>query len=439
MYSTKNENFVEQEIPVASTKPVKWLQKLKEESWEAELLISAIAIFGTFQLFKVINWLTNIFIDQLPVSQYLIGYFIVVMGLLAVSVLVSMFVIHFFLRAYWVGLVGLNSVYPDYSIEDSAYSEIYTEKILSILPKLKDSLIKVDQLCSVIFSAAFCILLIYSYLALTATIYLFIFNFLSQYVPNYILIIPVAAIIFITLLQSIIGIVANLKMFKHNQSLQLFAFKLVKIASVIMFGPLYKSLLQITMTFGSNFKKNKALVRLVVLFLLSGIVVAVAQIGNTYIFYLIGQDYYFDSTKLYSGFYQSENKNTDFLLTPEIQSDLIQSSTIKLFIPIFSHEDKIQEETCGSFKRDENEPRSQNRRKAREFNLACYSTYNQVFLNGKKQNSDFIKYYHSKTGQFGILSYISGKVLLKGKNTIDVKKVNGKEVVSEWSIPFQKL
>ena len=32
-----------------------WLQRLKEESWEAELLVSAIAIFGTFQLFAVIG------------------------------------------------------------------------------------------------------------------------------------------------------------------------------------------------------------------------------------------------------------------------------------------------------------------------------------------------------------------------------------------------
>jgi len=46
-------------------KSKKWLQKLKDESWEAELLVSAIAIFGTFQLFKVVDWSTNKFIDLL--------------------------------------------------------------------------------------------------------------------------------------------------------------------------------------------------------------------------------------------------------------------------------------------------------------------------------------------------------------------------------------
>ena len=53
-----------------------WLQRLKDESWEAELLISAIAIFGTFQLFGFIDWWTNMFIDILNPNQYYVGYFI---------------------------------------------------------------------------------------------------------------------------------------------------------------------------------------------------------------------------------------------------------------------------------------------------------------------------------------------------------------------------
>ncbi|MEE9407093.1 MAG: hypothetical protein V3V28_03350 [Polaribacter sp.] len=163
-----------------------WLQRLKNESWEAELLVSAIAIFGTFQLFKVINWTTNWFIDILTPNQYIYAYFIVFFGLIAISTLVAMFIIHFFLRAYWIGLVGLNSVFSDYSIEDSAYSKIYTEKILSILPKLTDSIQKVDKLCSVIFSVAFTFLLMFGYIALLASIYLLLFNLLSDYVSIYI-------------------------------------------------------------------------------------------------------------------------------------------------------------------------------------------------------------------------------------------------------------
>lgn len=62
-----------------------WLQKLKQESWEAELLISAVGIFGSFQLFGFIDWLANLFINLLPASLYIAAYFIVHSGLIAVS------------------------------------------------------------------------------------------------------------------------------------------------------------------------------------------------------------------------------------------------------------------------------------------------------------------------------------------------------------------
>ncbi|WNW01461.1 hypothetical protein RRF68_10735 [Tenacibaculum sp. HL-MS23] len=166
-----------------------WIQRLKEESWEAELLVSAIAIFGTFKLFDIVSWATNFFIDVLNPNQYFIAYFIVTFGLLAVSMLAAMFVIHFVLRAYWIGLVGLNSVFPDYSIEDSVYSKIYTKKILEVLPKLKESIQKTDELCSVIFSAAFTLLFMYAYMSLFASVYLFVYNLLSKYIASYILLI----------------------------------------------------------------------------------------------------------------------------------------------------------------------------------------------------------------------------------------------------------
>jgi hypothetical protein len=37
-------------------------------------LVSAIAIFGTFQLFDAVSWATDLFIDVIPSEQHLIGY-----------------------------------------------------------------------------------------------------------------------------------------------------------------------------------------------------------------------------------------------------------------------------------------------------------------------------------------------------------------------------
>ena len=378
-----------------------WLERLKDESWEAELLVSAIAIYGTFQLFGLINWGTNIFIDILNPNQYLIGYMIIFFGLVAVSILAAMFVIHFFLRAYWIGLVGLNSVFPDYSITDSAYSEIYTEKMLSILPKLKDSIQKVDELCSVIFSAAFTFLLMYSYIALFASAYLWLYNLLSKYIQSEILLIPLGLLLLSLLAQIIITIIANIKSNHKKRDLQIFSFKIVKLVSLLIYGPLYKSILQVSMIFGSNFKKKKSLAYLMLIFLFSGAFFAVFQINKTNIPYLINNTTYFDATKVYGAYYQTNNQNNDFLLAPEIESDKITSSLMKIFIPIFKYEKRMRTVVCGSSVKDNNLSKEEQRKEKNIYLLNCYKKYNIISLNGKEQIADYVRFVHPETNQSG--------------------------------------
>ncbi|ARV15214.1 hypothetical protein [Polaribacter sp. SA4-12] len=417
-----------------------WLQKLKNESWEAELLVSAIAIFGTFQLFKVINWTTNWFIDILDPSQYIVAYFIVFFGLIAISTLVAMFVIHFFLRAYWIGLVGLNSVFPDYSIEDSAYSKIYTEKILSILPKLTDSIEKVDKLCSVIFSVAFTLLLMLTYMAFFASVYLLLFNLLSEYISIYILLIPLIIFLIVYTIQMIISIVANVKKYKEDVKIQTWYFKIVKIGSIFMLGPLYKNILQITMIFGSNFKKNKALTKLIIAFMFSGMLVSFFKIKDTNIFYLIGKsfDITTDYSKPFSSFYKTENKDIDFLLTPQLESDVVTTKLTKLFIPIFEHERNSFQKNCPEFEDDDTKTRNENRIKGWQNKLDCYNNYHQILINDKIIEIDFNKYYHPKTKQFGIICYLKATDFVEGKNILTVNKINAEEnSISKWLIPFQ--
>ncbi|WP_340157882.1 hypothetical protein [uncultured Maribacter sp.] len=416
-------------------KNIKWLQRLKEESWEAELLVSAIAIFGTFQLFGLIEWVTNKYIDLLPVEQYIYGYMIVFLGLLAISILVSMFVIHFVLRAYWIGLVGLNSVFPDYSIEDSVYSKIYTEKILSILPKQQDTIQKVDELCSVIFSSAFTILLIYSYMSLFLSIYMLIYNLLLDYVPSYILLIPLFIVSGLLVLQMIFSVIGNLKKYKSNVLVQTWMFKLVKFTSMVTYGPLYRNLLQVSMVFGSNFKKKKSLVYLVLSFFASGIFLTLVKFQDTNIPHLIfPKDH--DVNLMYLSYYSDQNPDESFLLTPQIQSDIITGETVKLFIPVFHHECNYQAATCGEYQEDDSLSNEQERVKSRKFYLDCYEKYHKVTLNGTLLNIDFLKKDHAVSEQFGIVGFIDKELLKKGNNILLVTKTLGDVKEFKWSIPF---
>ena len=413
-----------------------WLQRLKDESWEAELLVSTVSIFGTFQLFEIINWASNMFIDLLNPKQYLYGYFITYFGLLAISILMSMFVIHFFLRAYWVGLVGLNSVFPDYSIKDSAYSEIYTEKMLNILPKLKDSIQKVDELCSVIFSAAFTLLLMYGYIAIFTSIYLLAFNLLSPYISAYILLAPAAILFLVGMIQSVFVLIANRKSNRHKIKLQNALFKFVQTTSIFTYGPLYKSILQVTMIFGSNFKKKKSIVYLIILFLVSGVFVSAKKLLDTNIPYLIDNKMYFNLSNAYPEFYRSENKKLNFLLAPEIDSDRIETNVLKLFIPIYKHEKNMRTSICEKIEKDPEASDLENRKKRTAQQVACYELYNFAYLNGEKISLDFLPYYHSITNQFGVISYIDLSGLNTGMQKLEIKKEFSEDNVQEWAIPF---
>lgn len=413
-----------------------WLQRLKDESWEAELLISTVAIFGTIQLFGGIDLLVDIMIDRLSPRQYLIGYGICFGGLLAVSILSTMFIIHFLLRAYWVGLVGLNSVFPDYSIEDSAYSKIYTERILGILPKLEKTIDDVDQLSSVIFSAAFFMLLTYGYLCLIIGLYLLLYNGLLPYVHEYILYFPILLFVGTIALQSFLGIFANMKRFKQVEWIQILLFKVTKLGSMLMLGPLYKYMLQISMSFASNFKKKKAIAGLVVIFILIGLFIAVFQFTDSKMQFLVRGQSYFDSSRTFSEFYATESENNTLLIAPQIDSDVVQSNVLKLFIPLYKHELSRLKDSCPMLQDNNKGKDSRSREDRSKQYLDCYTSYNIVQINDRPTEVEFIKYKHSKTSQFGILGYIESDVFSKGKNIISISK-NLKADTLSWEIPFQ--
>lgn len=420
----------------AETQPASWLQRLKEESWEAELLVSAVAIFGSFQLFAIVDWAVYQFVDILHLDQYLLGYLVAFITLFAVSILGSMFVIHFILRSYWVGLVGLNSVFPDYNTEDSVHSPIFTEKMLTKLPRLKDSITQVDELCSVIFACAFCLLMAYGYMALTMTIYLLIFNALVAIVPASIMYIPIYAIVILIVVQGLFSIVANNKKFHDNNTVQNLYFNSTHITYILTQGPLYKNIVQVIMVFVSHFNKKKSLVLLVSAFLLGGLATLAIKFDDTKLKYLAMPDYFQSETRTFAEYYANQNQTMDFLITPEIEADIISVSVVKIFIPILSKEKKgLSNQFCNDDKnlsKFEREERPQ----INQDQLACFQHYHQVLLNNEEITVDFMRSYHWRTNQSGLIAYLPLDISMVGNNLITIQKRFDTEPMQKWRIPF---
>lgn len=135
-----------------------WLQYLYRESWQQELLITGITLFLLFQVPDGIEYLeaklTLVFYE----SDLIIAGMMIMLGLLKVSsyVLIFNILIDIFLRGLWIGLIGLSSAFPEgIRMEKFKYHPTLKEKILSNITDPKTTIIKLDMLCSIIFSFTF--------------------------------------------------------------------------------------------------------------------------------------------------------------------------------------------------------------------------------------------------------------------------------------------
>lgn len=409
-----------------------WLQKLKDESWEAELLVAAISIFGTLQMFVFIEWVTAIFINILPQSFYLVAYFVVFSALLAISILASMFIIHFMLRAYWVGLVGLNSVFSDYSIDDSQDTKLYMKLLVEKLPTLDHSINRADNLCSVIFSAAFGFLMAYGWIFFSSAVFLFIANMIKDYVPAVLLFLPVVILVLLIVTQMVVLYICSLK--RHRQSMYWHNFytKVSIIISIYSYGPLYKAILQISSIFSSNFKHDKALVKLVLLFVFCGFCLAGVKLISTDIPYLIAPEAYHNPTKAEPRYYQNQGIGETFLIAPQINNNVIESRVIEVFIPVYSSERSLYKKQCDELT-SLDDPKREERRLAE---LACYEQYHKITVNGQVTTYNMIKTDHTNTNQSGIMAYVRiPNDFENGYYKIEIRKTIYDES-RLWDIPF---
>ena len=175
---------------------------------------------------------------------------------------------------------------------------------------------------------------------------------------------------------------------------------------------------------------------MIMLFLFSGVITATFQLDNTNIIYLNNHETYLDKTITHAGFYESNNEQINFLLTPEIESDVIHFQQIKLFIPIYRNESKLQQKVCGTYEKEDNLSEIERKEASRAHLLDCYNQYNLVFVNGKRIKVDYLIYAHPRTGQHGIICYVPLDDPNEGMNTLEIKKTYHEQSSTEWSIPF---
>ncbi len=207
----------------------KWLRKLERESWQAELIISGAALLGSLQLPGVLEKFQHYLLLNYEQASLHLWFFATSYWALFVYGLVFLFVFHFIVRALWIGLVGLNSIYPDGIIETALSSKDYQEKMKAEYGDIDGFINRLDRLGSGMFGTGFTFIGLFFNLGLFMSVAILLITFLQSLgVPDFWAWFAGLSPVIFTFLISIFSTVLNLPKFRDKAWVKQYHFPLAK-------------------------------------------------------------------------------------------------------------------------------------------------------------------------------------------------------------------
>lgn len=124
--------------------------------WELELLISGAVVFSLLQL---PGWVDDQYarVRLIRESSTMLGLMMLYVYIkVSLYTLIIAFLTHLAARGYWVGLIGLESVYPrGINWDNTNYGPVTTEVYRERLGRIQTHIDAADRFCSVLFPLAF--------------------------------------------------------------------------------------------------------------------------------------------------------------------------------------------------------------------------------------------------------------------------------------------
>ena len=141
---------------------IQWFEKLRLNSWEVEILIVGFVLVILFNIPDTLSLEITKLEEGFSVQHdgdfliWIIRFFTIGIVNEIVYILIISFSLYLGLRGFWVGVLGLSSVYPDgINLEKLNFNKIFTKQIAQY--NFNDFIIKIDNICSSIFSFSFLI------------------------------------------------------------------------------------------------------------------------------------------------------------------------------------------------------------------------------------------------------------------------------------------
>jgi len=423
-------------------KTPKWLKKLEQESWQAELIVSGLAIYGSLKLPDAViqlgSWAIN---NMAPGALIRTGIWYLY---IATIIIASSFIFHFILRAIWIGFIGLNSVFPKGINREGSknYSIFFMDFLVKDYPNNQSIIQRLDNFCSSIFASSAYIGIMLSVLSFDIAILLGIKYLLSFFIPENIL--DFIGILILILLSgiSVFSMFCNLKRNHSNQKLQSIYYKIYQWYTKMLFHIFQRPANYLLFIFLTNISFKEYFKGATAIFI-PIMALASYQFVNTEGIYLLAPERLYqsferlDRTQAY--FYKDELiENNLSVFSPFIERKKIDGPLMEVFIPIHGNESDMIDKVCGEWTKIDSLERKENRQLKYAFYYNCYHQYHRIYLNDSLYQTEYSVYKLPYKKIEGIITYLPTDHLKNGKNILTVEKIANEpdSVFRKAIIPF---
>ncbi|MTI22474.1 hypothetical protein E1176_15685 [Fulvivirga sp. RKSG066] len=404
----------------------KWLKKTQQNSWEPEIFISGIVLYGLIQLPEYLQdfrlfYRREVFGNTSDIDN--------LVGIITTGIQWMTFglVLHLFFRGIWIGLVGLSYVFPRGINHQRLNYKGKFEHSIKRIPDFTDQIIKLEKISSSIFSISYLIFMSilssYLYLALTVLLPLYLFLSITDYSWSDMAynsdLSQAWKIYAITML--VLGAIylldfLSLGLLKKIRFIRKIYYPFYVFMSFVTVSSLYRSIYYILI---SNFKRWKVISFLVAFVLITYAMINI-NVGRSSVSYQMSQlEMYGVERKHFSTYeYYGTSQQGGIDQRATIQSDIVKDDVLRLFISHrISFEDSIK--SLCNYNEIEEELQSDSLR------LECMKKFFNIEINGEPVTTDqWMFHKDGNTQHRGVLTYINISDLETGLHNLDVNLEN---------------
>ena len=407
-----------------------WMERLAMESWQAEMVISGVAIFGSFQLFDAVNRMVDWCYFNLPEGFMGLAYFLCFYFLIAVAVLAMSFLAHFVIRALWIAAIGLESVYPQgFRRENDSFSTHFMDQLIARFPSLSTFNHTLDRVASALLAYALSFVMIFVGIGIVLSVFLFLGYILAIFIEDDMAVNIVYWLIGLYVAVIYFNAILNTKGLRDKAWVQRIHFPLsLFVGSYFTANIFARPQIYFSYTIRTNLG-TKRFWGLMIGLLLGVVFITIGMFSRTQIFALLSHSYLdYDERidRLYSTNYADESQDYQLAyIRPQIPSATLHDpSALELFIPVPERESRKLFAACSEVapKRGFSLNKLQASRQAfRAYRQACFQEQIIILLDGNPVDYVMKQYTNPHQNEPGLQYFFPGLQLEPGEHDLEIQ------------------